>query len=332
MLRFLRVTGYENNPSVYSMYALERAWERRGLRPVVNRQSRSEVVAAKLASKLRLMRNFYRSKQGPVLVAFMGYSESRLMPNCFGNEFIPYCFDCWSPMYARWEAFFRRHRVRVSMFSARQSAEYFRERIPEMRSVWLPEALDSSEYSTGTKLVQRDIDVLEIGRKMDSYHEAIIGPLRARGIRHLYETAKGKVVFPEKHQLIDGLSRAKISICFPSAITHPARSGDVETVTLRYFEAMASRCILLGKCPAELSTLFGYNPVVEVQHGRQAEQLMEIIAAPDKYQSLVDENYRRLLEVGTWDRRVDEMLRFMEDGAELPSSGKPVVALGSSAD
>jgi hypothetical protein len=328
MLRFLRATGYETNPSVYTMYALERAWEGRGLRPVVNAQSRAEVVLAKTASKLRLMRNLYRSRQGPILVALMGYSESRLLLKCFNNEFIPYCFDCWPPMFDRWEAFFRRHRVRLAMFSARQSAEYFRKCIPEMNSAWIPEALDPSEYHSGTTLSERDIDVLEVGRKYDSYHDAIAGRLHECGISHLYEKVKGTVVFPGKQQLIDGLSRAKISVCFPSSTTHPARSGDVETVTLRYFEAIASRCILVGKCPAELAELFGYNPVAEVEQGREAEQLLEMVAAPDQYQWLVDKNYRRLLEVGTWDRRSGEMLEFIANGLELPVAEELVAALG----
>jgi len=297
---------------------MERAWESRGITPVPNPQSEVEVFVAKVISKLRFVRNVHRSRQGPILVALMGYGESRLLPKCFTNEFIPYCFDCWEPMYERWESFFRRHRIRVAMFSARQSAEYFDKRIPEMRSTWIPEALDPAEYLPGGPLPQRDIDVFELGRRLDRYHEAITEPLKRNGATHLYEKLKGTIVFPGKQEFLDGLSRSKVSVCFPSSITHPERSGNVETLTLRYFESMASRCIVVGQCPSELRHLFGYNPVVEIENGHEADQLLEIVKTPERFQPLVDRNYQRLLELGTWERRVDEMLQFIFDGHPQP--------------
>ena len=309
------------------MLALERAWKAHGLQPLANRQTDFEEFFAKVVSKLQLMRNFHRSGNGPILVALMGYSESRLLPLCFANEFIPFCFDCWSPTYERWEAFFRRHRIRIAMFSARASASHFARLIPEMRSLWIPEAVDIAEYLSGPPLAERDIDVLELGRRFDRYHDAITASLRQQGRVHLFEQVRGTVIFPTKQELLDGLSRAKVSVCFPSSITHPERSGNVETVTLRYFESMASRCVLVGRCPTELADLFGYNPVVEVKCGGEVEQLLEIVAAPDRYQHLVDRNRRRLLEVGTWDARVEEMLRVFNVGYESQDCQKAVSVL-----
>jgi hypothetical protein len=91
-------------------------------------------------------------------------------------------------------------------------------------------------------------------------------------------------------------------------MTHPERSGGVETVTLRYFESLASRCLVVGKCPAELHDLFGYNPIIEIDAHRPSEQIIEILTEIDRYQEFVDKNRARLLEVGTWDARVKEML------------------------
>jgi hypothetical protein len=130
---------------------------------------------------------------------------------------------------------------------------------------------------------------------------------------HLYEQEKGHIIFPTREALVKGLSDSKISVCFPSSLTHPQRSGDVETVTYRYFESMASGCLLWGKCPQELSDLFGYNPVIEADRRDPYGQLDEILQNSGKYSELVDRNYQRLLEVGTWRVRAAAMLEIINN-------------------
>jgi hypothetical protein len=122
---------------------------------------------------------------------------------------------------------------------------------------------------------------------------------------HLYERAKGCIVFPAKQEMIDGLANTRISVCFPSSMTHPKRSGVVETLTYRYLESMASKCLVVGKCPKELVELFGYNPVIELEN---PSQIMEILNQIQDYQCLVERNYHRLLEVGTARIRVQQLL------------------------
>jgi len=310
-LEFLRDSG-NRHVSVYQTSALERAWEGRGVIPLTIDQSQSFQFVAKCISKLRLTRRLSGDGNPPILVAMMGYSESRLFPKCLHREFIPYVFDCWPSSYDRWESFFWRNKIRMAIFSARQSASYFAKRMRGMQCIWLPEALDVSDYSSGPNLVSRDIDVLELGRKFDWYHQAILEPLSQAERIHLFERVKGQIVFPTLQEFVDGLSRSKVSVCFPCSMTHPERSGDVETVTMRYFESIASRCLIVGKCPAELQELFGYNPIIEIDTQKPSSQILEILTEIDKYQEFVDSNRARLLQVGTWDVRVSEMLETIQ--------------------
>jgi hypothetical protein len=287
--------------------------EQAGTRALSNRQSKAEVFAAKVASKLRLMRNVRRSSAGPVFVSFMGFSESKTLPFSYWAEIVPYCFDCWPSLYERWTAFFKRHRVRIAFFSARQSAQYFADTLPHMKSVWLPEATDPFDYCPSKPWSARDIDVLELGRKNDRFHSMIVEPLAQRKRTHLSERVKGEIIFPDRASLINGLGRSKISICFPCSQTHPERSGPVETVTHRYFESMASNCLVVGHAPQELIDLFGYNPAIEVQGGHEVEQIESLLNHPDSFQSLIERNYRRLLEVGTWTSRVQTVLSVIRE-------------------
>ena len=286
--------------------------EQAGIRSISNPQNKPITLLTRAISKLRIMRNVTRSTAGPVFVSLMGYSENRIIPITLWNEIIPYCFDCWPNLYERWTSFFLRHRVRLAFFSARQSARYFTRALPGMRCEWLPEACDPLEYCASKPWSQRDIDVLELGRKFDQFHNSIREPLALRNRSHLFERIKGKIVFPNREGLIDGYSRTKISICFPCSETHPERSGDVETVTLRYFESMASKCVILGRSPQELTDLFGYDPVIEVQTGNESEQIETILRNPKSYLDLVESNYRRLLEIGTWKHRVEQVLKTLQ--------------------
>src|ERR1700729_2799302 len=215
----------------YVLLSIDRAMEQAGVKSRSNRQNRAEVFFAKSLSKLGLVWNLRRTSFDPVFVAFMGFSESRTIPFSYWTEIFPYCFDCWPSEYERWKSFFKRHRVRLAFFSARQSAQHFAAELPEMQAVWLPEATSPLEYCASKSLSDRDIDVLELGRKHDQFHFKIADSLAGAGRRHLFEKVKGEVIFPDRAGLIEGIGNSKISICFPGSQTHPDRSGSVETVT-----------------------------------------------------------------------------------------------------
>jgi hypothetical protein len=315
-LRYLRSTDI-HGVWTYSLLNIDRAMEEAGILSLSNRQSKEMILIAKAMSRLRLVRNVFRSSRGPVFVSCMGFSESRIIPISFYNEIIPYCFDCWPNLYERWMSFFKRQRVRLAFFSARQSALHFAKALPNMRSEWLPEACDPSEYSPSKSWRERDIDVLELGRKYDEFHNRIQEPLAKANRTHLYERVKGQIIFPEQAGLIDGFARSKISICFPSSQTHPERSGSVETATFRYFQSLASKCLILGHAPQELKDLFGYNPVVEVQEGYEFEQIDSLLSRPDSCRDLIESNYRRLMQIGTWERRVERIFDTLLDHSAL---------------
>lgn len=272
------------------------------------------MFAARVLAKLRLVHPLLRVGRIAYLVPVGQLGEARYFPATCFHEIIPFCFDAWPNLWERFEALFRRHRVRIALFTARQSADHFRERLG-IDAIWMPEACDPAIYRPDKPLVERSIDVLELGRKFDRYHDAITPVLAADGRIHLYEKVKGELIFSGREALTAGFADAKISVSFPSSMTHPQRSGKVETVTHRYFESIASKCLVVGHAPAELKDLFGYDPVVAADARDPAAQAREILACIGDFQALVDRNFRRLFEVGTWDVRVRSVV------AELAARG-----------
>jgi hypothetical protein len=295
----------------YPVRGLEHALAEAGVRAVSHQRFEFLRLFSRVLAQAGMVRNFWKASRDIYLAILMGPAEYRLLPFSYGREVVVYCFDCWPAKYARWEAFFRRNRIRLAFFSARRSAEHFSQTIPGMKSVWLPEAVDPEAYLYSKSLPERPIDVLELGRKDDAFHQAITPRLKESRRVHLYEEEKGKLIFSTREELVKGLGDSKISVCFPSSLTHPERSGDVETVTHRYFEAMASACLILGKCPQELLDLFGYNPVIEADQRDPYGQLNDILQNLSNCQELVSRNYRRLQEVGTWKVRAASMIEIV---------------------
>ncbi|MCQ4079696.1 hypothetical protein NGB36_03555 [Streptomyces sp. RB6PN25] len=215
--------------------------------------------------------------------------------------------------------------------TAAQSAQFLAGALPDSKVVHLPEATRMSWFTARRPLADRSIGVLELGRRFEVWHEAVREAVRVRGChRHIYTSWSDQLVFPDERALRDGLSDTVVSVCFPSSITHPRRSGQVETMTHRYLESIASGCLVVGHAPSELVELIGYNPVVEVDWSAPADQLLDILAAPEKWQSHVDNALRRMREVGDWServRRIRETLEANGFGATL-SGGTVRTAVG----
>ncbi|MCW5202365.1 glycosyltransferase family 1 protein [Desulfobulbus sp. US4] len=303
---------YNNRPGSQTIHAFNRSLAKTGVVAVPHHQSEYVTNLARLADDKGWGKNFFQRKGRAYIVAMMWPKTARLLPISCWAEVIPLCFDCWPQDYELWENIFRRFRVKTAFFTARQSAEYFQQKITAMHCFWLPEAADPTEYSSDIPLKDRKVDVLELGRRSEEYHKAITDALKECSYTHLYVQGKERM-FPTREQLMETWRHTRISVCFPKAVTDLERSGGMETVTFRYFESMSSKCLMVGHCPQELQDIFGYNPVIEVDRTDCSGQLLSVLAdiEQEEYQELVDRNYQQMLKVGSWDARVQDMLALL---------------------
>ena len=236
-------------------------------------------------------------------------SDRDVFPLQFRYRLVPWIYDCWGPQLDQWRRLLRRLDPPVVFFSSRDAMRFLSSAIPGSSCHWVPEAVDASVYDSGGPLIDRPIAVLEIGRTWPGFSERFGSSLASAGVCHIRPTAPGSVGIVD---LPSTLKQARIVVCYPKSITHPELAGGVETVTHRYFEAMASRCILVGHCPDELRDLWGYNPVVEVGSHTEPAILMQIALDPAGHQDLVDRNYRMLQECGLWKHRIRCMVEHCE--------------------
>lgn len=297
--------------SDYALLGIEDAFVRQGV-PTVDNDAPITRFVAKVLKNLKIQVSICHRADVAYFLPMMGPQTFRAFPQGLTNELVPYIYDCWPAAYDEWERFFRTYRIRTAFISARQSAERMKARIPELNAIWMPEAIDPRPYNGGVPLSERRIDLLELGRRSEIFHDQITAHCARRGLTHAYQRSSTDLIFATRPAFLEGMAQAKVLACFPSSMTHPERSGDVETLTLRYLEGIASGSILFGRCPDELRTLFGYDPVVAADLDDPGAQLDAILGSLDQFAPAIERNKARLHQVGCWDHRVGSMLSILK--------------------
>jgi hypothetical protein len=237
----------------------------------------------------------------------IGLNVRKFMPFYFsaGRKSI-YLLDAWPAVHDRLGQFIRHLNIDPVFLSSSQAVERLRRSVPGSRFYWLPEGTDPARYRFAL-FPEKDIDVLQFGRKSDAYHRLVVAPLEDAGRVYLYEKVKGEIIFQTEDDFIDGLARSKVSVCFPSSMTHPERSGDIETLTARYLQSMVAKCLVVGHAPPEMVELFGYNPVIEVDWGNPVAQLLHILDHYSDHLPFIEQNYQEVVANHSWQRRWEQI-------------------------
>lgn len=238
-------------------------------------------------------------------------------------EIVPILWDVWPSTWERMYKSLKLLDVRTIFVTSHQVADMINKET-SIHAYWIPEGIRISLYQKGDALLSRQYDLFEMGRRMQRYHEVI---------EYLRLAEKIKIVAPSNlnangtlddshvaytnQELYALMSETKIMVCFPQCDTNPDRAGDIETLTLRYWEAMLSGCLMIGRAPKELIELIGYNPVVEIDWERPEQQLCEILSCIDKYQKMVNHNYEMAKIHASWDRRILQVIQILKREYEV---------------
>ena len=254
------------------------------------------------------------------IAVLMALDPRRCLPYfIFPGRKSVYLMDAWPDQLENIREFVNKFSVRHLFLSSSMAVEILQKDLRECTVTWIPEAVDPEPYRF-RPMKEKDIDVLQLGRKYDKLHEMILPVLEQNGWRYLFEKVRGKIVFPTREEFLDGLARTKISICVPANITHPECAGPIEVLSTRYLQSMVSKCLVVGHAPAELVSLFGYNPVVEVDMKDPGGQILSLLDHLDAYASLIERNYETVTQHHTWNHRWDMMARVLYSGQEGTAS------------
>ncbi|MGM9811719.1 MAG: hypothetical protein ACI30V_02625 [Muribaculaceae bacterium] len=234
-------------------------------------------------------------------------------------EIVPMLWDVWPSTWGRMYAAFEALDVKTVLVSSSQVAEMIN-RETKVRAYWIPEGINAKLYRKGAPLLQREYDVYEMGRRLEKYH-IVLQRMSDCGMINRLQTSNlnpdgtlddGNVALTNE-ELYGLMPWFKVLICFPQCDTNPQRAGDIETLTQRYWEAMLSGCLMVGRAPKELVDLIGYNPVIDVDWENPVEQMKDILEHIADYQSLVDRNYQSAINYADWSKRMPLIVKCLED-------------------
>ena len=238
-------------------------------------------------------------------------------PYYASHEIIPMLWDVWPSTWERMYASFKLLDVKMVFVTSSQVADMINKHCKQ-KAIWIPEGINVNLYSEGGALSKRNVDVFEMGRHMKEYHDILVH-LHSDGILISYLTSNlhdngtldEKRVKYTNEQLYQLMSDTKVMVCFPQCDTNPERAGEIETLTQRYWEAMLSRCVMVGRAPKELIELIGYNPVIEVDWSNARNQLVNILQNIGDNQHLVDKNLVIAKKYASWNNRMAIIIKAL---------------------
>jgi glycosyltransferase involved in cell wall biosynthesis len=241
----------------------------------------------------------------------IGYQKEKFFPYFHFNADLKalWMYDAWEPLFDDIEKTIRAYKINLVFTASKQSADYFNTlNIPNFQSHWIPEGIDVAQYQF-IPYQERTTDVLQLGRKWNAYHEKIKGI--ENNLVYKYEKKAGQIIFPSREEFLFGLANSKISICVPSNITHPNITGSISTITNRFLQSMASKCLIVGKVPHDMLHLFDYNPIVEIDEENPIAQIESILSNFDVYIPLIEKNYEVVKNFHNWDNRVSQIEKYI---------------------
>ena len=220
-------------------------------------------------------------------------------PDSLFCEVIPVIWDCWPAKVEIVAEFFRKNRTRTAIFTSSQTADIFRRLFPKMNILHITEGVNIDYYNKGKDLNQREIDILEIGRKQVAFFKQSLPPT----INHV-KTGNFARVFKSDEEFRAALANTKITINVPRCDVDKEHAGNIETLTQRYWECMLSRVIMIGRAPKELIDLIGYNPVVDWDGYDATSITLHILNNLGGYQEMVDRNRETAIKMADWSIRM----------------------------
>jgi len=286
---------------------------------VSNRRLKSFFVRKLISipSLYKLKLNFWDNKKVSFTAMISGDFSVLLPYVLFSKQNFIYMHDVW-PRFQSWIfPFLDVFNVRYVFFSSKQAWMDHLNKYPNSlcKSIWLPEGIDATQY-TFKPFNQKGIDVLEFGRRYEAYHLLIRDELAVHAKRHLYRSHHAGLLFKQKADLVAALAQTKIVICVPSDITHPERAEYISTMTLRYLQAMASKCLIVGVTPFDMRELFGYDAIIEIDMENAAQQLLAILDNYESYLPLIERNYTEVVLKHQWSHRWSIMKQKIEEAHE----------------
>ena len=231
-----------------------------------------------------------------------------------GKSIYLFCWDVLPSNLEKWISIFEYLNPKVIFLTSRDSIGLFDDKYT-FRFEFLPEAIDVERFLSTTKLVERDIDILEYGRRWEDLHKVLELISWLEDLNHKYAD-NGKLVFKDTDEFIQTLKNSKLIVCTPGSLSHSNEFGryqGVELLTRRYLEVMAAGALMIGHCPKDLSDLMEINPVVEIiDPNFEMKDIQSLFLDVSRFQEFVVKNQEWVIKNGSWRVRIPQLIEKLD--------------------
>lgn len=266
-----------------------------------------------------------KKKQAVIITANGETIAENAFPYYFGYEIIPMLWDVWPSKWDQMYKDFKLFDCKLVFVTVKSVANKIEQELG-IKAVWIPEGINCNLYNMGDDLINRRYDILEMGRHHIAYHKILTELFEQKKIDGYLSSQvlpdgrmdDKNLLFKNEEEMQKTIPQCRVMICFPHCDTNPSIAGNVETLTQRYWEAMLSRCVMIGRAPQELIEIIGYNPVIEVDWSKPEVQICDILKNIQTYQQLVDKNLQTALTHAPWIIRINKLKEtLIECGYDL---------------
>jgi hypothetical protein len=224
-----------------------------------------------------------------------------------GNNVSIYCFDTWETQYVEWEKMFDYIRPTTHFFAYKQSVAYFSQKYENV--FFLPQSMDRTFFHDYSEKKSRLF--MQMGRKSETIHKMILQYMDKKGLadieeNYVYEKEKGKIIYPDTKELARNINKTKYFVSAPQSLENAELTGSVSDVTARFYEAMASKTLIIGYKPQDVfDELFPYEGAMVNLEENKLDDVVEFFERnPEEYQKQINQNYDYVMKEHTWSNRL----------------------------
>ena len=174
------------------------------------------------------------------------------------------CFyvDPWRPILERIRRADQCFRNDIAFIPYREAVDVLRPGSRPGRYLHLPFAADTTVFRD--RGLERDIDILSMGRRYEPLHQAILAFAEANGLNYMYRERTGFISDPMELGRL--ASRARYFVCTPTDLNPWRSTGGFSPLVMRYFEGLAAGSRLLGALPqsGEYQAILPRDAILEV--------------------------------------------------------------------
>lgn len=233
-----------------------------------------------------------------------------------GNEISLYNYDCWEPEFEQWRKVIDEIDPEYLFFAYKLTDEYYKKH--GYNSYWVPLSADYEVFNY--RKLEKTRLFMQMGRFNQQMHNFILNYLDGHGLEdnrenYAYRRNRNETLYPDYDELVNEINKTKYFVCVPKYYENFARTGNVNDIICRYFEAMICKTLVIGKKPETWSELFSYDAMLTFEEdGSDFDKKIDYYENhPEEYQQLVDKNYDYILKHHSWGNRLQTIMKAIND-------------------